>query len=394
MPNLSKQRELQDELVVIGIGETDHGKIYQQMREDPNFKTDNYSMAYTAFKKALDDAGIQKDMIDGLGIGGLQSTAHTGDMLGIDPRWTYTGSAIESMMQASLALHAGLANCIAIVQGNNQRSVGTAFGGPNASGAGQWEYAYWSPWGLTSQGSLYAMMWHRYMYQTGATEADLGAVAIAERKAASMNPLAVMKKPLTLDEYKQSRYITWPLHLYDYCIINDAGHSLIVTTPDIAKNLKLKHPPVYLQNFCKADSMKDSTILKPRLKDFYHPNQKLAADQLFEVTGLNRGDVDAVEMYDSFSVHVPISLEGFGFCPIGQGAKFIQNGTIEIGGKLPVNTGGGHLSESYQQGWTQQLEAVKQLRGEAGERQVHGAKHIIYTSSDQGKIDALMYRRD
>lgn len=299
------------------------------------------------------------------------------------------------MMKASMALHCGLAKTIAIVHGNNQRSAESAFGGPSVSiNNSPWNYSYWSPWGLTSQGALYAMLWNRYMHVCGGKETDLGAVAVAQRKFAMMNPLAIMRKPLSIDDYAQSRYITWPLHLYDYCLVNDDAHAMIVTTRDNAKNLHLKHPPVYLMNFSKADANIKATSMAPRLKDFYHTHHKRVADDLYGVTGLNAGDIDAFYQYDSFSVHIPLGLEGFGFCPYFQGLKFIQNGTIEPGGKIPVNTNGGHLSDSYTQGWTHQQEIIKQLRGEAGERQVPNMKYALYNGDATGKVNTLIYRRD
>ena len=385
--------EYKDQLVVVGVGETDYGRMYEEQKRDKSIYNDSYGMIAVAFKRALKDAGLKKEMIDGIGFSEVPSVERIGETVGVNPRWAYAGGSADAMISAALALHAGLADYIAIVQGNNQRSAAVQYGGPEAMGGGMvWAYIYWSPWGLTSQGGLYALMFHRHMHEYGTTEQQLGAVAVAQRKAALLNPNAVMRKPLSIDEYIQSRYICWPLHLYDYCLINDGATAIIVTTPDNAK--KLNKPPVYLSGWGKADANVDETTLRPRIKDFYRPWHKLTIEQVYPMAGINQGDIDSLEVYDSFSCHIPFALEGYGFCPVGQGGKFIQDGAIEIGGKLPVNTSGGMLSETYMRGWNHQIEAVRQLRGECGERQVDNCKYIQYVGDAVGKVTTLVYRRD
>ena len=129
----------------------------------------------------------------------------------------------------------------------------------------------------------------------------------------------------------------------------------------------------------------------PRLLDFYRPAQKLAADQLYAMAGVGPKDVDALLIYDSFSCHVPFALEGFGYCGIGEAGSFIARTGIGPGGGLPVNTGGGHLSESYMQGWNHQIEAVRQVRGGEGVRQVPDCRFVHYASDVAGKAVTVMY---
>ncbi len=159
----------------------------------------------------------------------------TAEVLGIEPRWGGSGDAIGALLEGVLAITAGLASTVALVYGNDQRSVGTAYGGPNAMGGEAiLSYVYYAPWGMTSQGALYAMMTQRYMQLHGVSAADLGQVAVAERQFASMNPNAIMRSPITIDDYLSAPFITEPLRLFDYCLINDGGVALILTTRDRA----------------------------------------------------------------------------------------------------------------------------------------------------------------
>jgi acetyl-CoA acetyltransferase len=219
----------------------------------------------------------------------------------------------------------------------------------------------------------------------------LGAVSIAFRKHASMNPNAVMQSPITLDEYLSARYIVEPLRLYDYCLINDGGVALIVRRADMAKDLR--HPPVMISGFGWSELNVDATQLRPRLKDFYYPAHHAVAAQVYPMAGVTQKDIDVYATYDSFSTHLLFGLEGFGFCGEGEAGSFIQGGRIEIGGELPCNTSGGMLSESYMQSWNHQVELVRQLRGGLGERQVVGAAVGQYVHDVAGKCLSLIYTK-
>ena len=401
MVSIEKLKQLKDKVAIIGIGETDYNNDYKFQREAEKKGVpvsgqrypDGYGLIATAFKRAVADAGIEKELINGLGVSEVPSVERVGELLGVNSRWSYMSDSANSIIEAALAINSGAVDYIAIVQGNNQRTARTHYGGPNAMGSTKYLlYSHWAPWGFTSQGALYAMMFKRYVHKFNQNEEKLGAVSVAQRKHASMNPNAVMQKPITMDNYISAPYITEPLRLYDYCLINDGGTAIIVTSKENAESFK--HPPVYLTSFGRSEANRDSTIMKPRLEDFYKPDQKVAAEQAYSMAGITRKEIDALEIYDSFSCHIPLALEGFGFTENGKGLDFIQDGNIEVDGELPVNTGGGHLSESYMRGWNHQLEAVRQLRGEAGKRQVENAKYVQYISSVAGKIVTLIYRRD
>ncbi len=294
-----------------------------------------------------------------------------------------------------MAIATGLAEVVALVYGNDQRSAAIQYGGPQAMGGDAFlSYVYHTPWGLTSQGALYALMYNRYMLLTGATERDLGQVAVAQRAWASLNPRAIMQgRTITIEDYLASKYIAEPLHLFDYCLINDGGVALIVAEASRAVSIAKKSgkTPVFIDGVGRADLNKNATSLGPRLLEFYRPAQKLAAEQVYEMSGVGPKDVDAMLVYDSFSCHIPFALEGFGYCGVGEAGSFIARTGIGPGGKLPVNTGGGHLSESYMQGWNHQIEAVRQLRGGEGERQVPDCHHVHYTSDVAGKVVSIIY---
>lgn len=200
-----------------------------------------------------------------------------------------------------------------------------------------------------------------------------------------------MRGPLTIEDYLAARYICEPLRLFDYCLVNDGGVALIVTTADRAR--RLDRPAVLLRGIGRSDLNREATSLRPRLVEFYRPAQRRAAEQVYAMAGLGPAEVDVLQIYDSFSVHVPLALEGFGFCADGEVGRLLASGDLGPGGRLPVNTFGGHLSGSYMQGWSHQAECVRQLRGEAGDRQVPGARTAQYVSDVAGKVTSLIYRR-
>jgi acetyl-CoA acetyltransferase len=314
------------------------------------------------------------------------------EVLGINPRWGDQADAVLSVAQAVTAIEAGLAETIALVYGNDQRSAEIQYGGPQAMGGDAFlSYVYHAPWGLTSQGALYALTFRAYCHERGFDPLDLGEVAVAQRAWSSMNPNAVMRKRITLDDYREAKYICEPLRLYDYCMINDGGVALIVTTAERAK--KLRKPPVYIEALGRRDLNRGATSLEPRLTDFYLSAQQDCARQAYDMAGFGPRDMDLFQVYDSFSVHVPLALEGYGYCDVGDAGRFLREDGIGPGGKLPTNTSGGHLSETYMQGWAHQIECVRQLRGECGERQVPDCRHAHYTSDVAGKAVSIIYSR-
>ena len=385
---------LKDTVAIVGVGETDYAKDYRDERgraqEKGAVKYDSYTLASRALKRALDDAGLSKDDLDGLGTSGI-SGERASEIFGMNPRWSGSGDATSLIIEATLAINAGLCTTVALVYGNAQRSMNTAYGGSRVSGGGITSYFYYAPWGLTSQGALYALFFKRHQLLYGTTEEQLAAVSVAFRKHASMNPNAVMQKPITKEDYLSSPYIAEPLRLYDYCLINDGGVAIILRRADMAKDAK--QTPILLSGFGWSELNVDATQLRPRLKHLYHPAHYDVAAQVYPMAGVTTKDIDVFATYDSFSIHLLASLEGFGFCGEGEAGAWIQDGRIEIGGELPCNTSGGMLSESYMQSWNHQPELVRQLRGGLGRRQVQGAEVAQYVFDVAGKCRSLIFTR-
>jgi acetyl-CoA acetyltransferase len=393
MPDFGRLAALRDTVAIVGVGETDYPADYGRARRGIRDQ-DAYGYATIALRTALADAGLTTSDIDGLVAGPTLASERLGEVLGLDVRWADQADAVQAVVKAAMAIHAGLAECVALVYGNDQRTAGTAYGGPAAMGGERHlAYTYYAPWGLTSQGALYAMLANRYLATTGLRERELGGVAVAQRAFAQLNPNAVLRKPLTITDYLAARYICEPLRLLDYCLVNDGGVALILTTAERASRLRPASETVLLRGIGRSDHNRDATSLRPRLEQFYRPAAKAAADQVYRMAGLEQSDVDVLQIYDSFSVHVPLALEGFGFCAEGDAGRLLTDGALAPGGRLPVNTSGGHLSGSYMQGWGHQVECVRQLRGQAGDRQVPNARTGQYISDVAGKVTSLIYRR-
>ena len=368
---------LRDEICIVGVGNTRYGNFPE---------TDAWGLAVEAFRNALQDCGLEKRQIDGLVVNRVPSYARMGEILGLNPSWSLQLQAQgrmcgASIVEAALALKAGLCKYVALLYGNNGRSQRVRYGGD--------EYdTFWNPWGFTSPGAVHAMMFRRHMHLYGTTSAQLAEICIAFRKHAHLNPFAVMRdRPLTLEDYEAARPICEPLRLFDYCLINDGGVALIMTTRERARDLK--KPPVFITGIGMADKFTDSSF--PDFDFWYEPLQQCAA-RVYAMSGLRPSDIDALMVYDNFSPTVLFALEGMGFCPRGEGGRFVSGGALQLGGRLPTNTSGGHLSESYMQGWALNVEAVRQLRGECGDRQVPNCEVVQYVAATPRCV-SIIYRR-
>ncbi len=376
---------------VVGIGHTDYRSDWTRVRNGEKPR-DSVGYAADAFKAALADAGLKASDVDGLIVGNTTPYERMGEVLGLDVKWGAQGDAMLNVIQACLAINAGLCENVALVYGNNQRSGGTNYGGDNAAGGGAFlSYIYHAPWGFTSQGALYAMMFRRYMEESGLTSAELGEVAVAQRIHSSLNPNALMRKRITVEDYLASNFVCEPLHLYDYCLINDGGVAIIISAAERAKSIR--PDPVMIHGVGRYDLNKGATSLVPRLTSYYLPAQQAVAEQVFNMAGVGPGDMDCLQVYDSFSCHIPLALEGYGYCKVGEAGKFMREHGISVEKGLPVNTGGGHLSESYMQGWAHQVEAVRQIRGQCGDRQVPDCNFVHYSSDVAGKAVSIIYGR-
>ncbi len=273
------------------------------------------------------------------------------------------------LQYAVMAVATGQAENVAVLYGNNGRSAGARYGGgvdPNSP------TIYDTMYGMTSPGAYVSMMFRRHQHEYGTTEEALAALSINNRKNGALNPDAVMQKPITREEYFAARYIAEPLRLYDYCLINDGGVAFIVTSAAGAR--RFKHRPAYIGATYTASAL---TNFYTQTDCFYSTCRDLAT-RLYRTADVSPRDVDCAMIYDNFTPTILFSLEGFGFCPRGKSGTWVQGGRIELGGELPLNTCGGHTSESYMQGFGLTIEAVRQVRGEAGGRQVPNCEVVQY----------------
>lgn len=359
--------DLRDRVAIVGVGTTAYGSF-------PD--TDEYGLAAEAFRNAVADCGLDKNRIDGLLTCRIPSYSRMGEVLGLDPRWTVTLPGHGRMsgigiIEATIALATGQANYVALLYANVGRSRRVFYGGDEMPG-------YWDPWGFTSPGGAHAMMFRRHMELYGTTTRQLAEVSVAFRQHARLNPGAVMKTPMTIDDHEASRLIVAPLRLLDYCLINDGAVCLVLTLRERAADLA--KPPVNVSGFAGREAYRTASIenFEP---DFWFDHVSESGRDAFAMSGVDRDDVDALMCYDNFSPTVLFSLEGLGFCPRGEGGRFVEGGTLKLGGKLPTNTDGGHLSNSYMQGWALNVEAVRQLRGECGGRQVPDCDVVAYVQA-------------
>jgi len=380
---------IRDKAAIVGIGNTNFGAVYRDL--DPERSA--YDLGLEALKNALDDAGLSKDDVDGLIVVRIPGYGHFADMLGL-PQLRLVNvlegggrMAGVALQYATMAVATGQAETVAVVYGNNGRSVGARYGGegsrlPTPDDTSPYEAMY----GFTSPGASAAMMWHRYRHQYNVPNDGLAAVAINNRKNGALNPNAVFQKPISYDEYVNARFIAEPLRLYDYCIINDGGVSFIVTTAEKAKTLK--HPPAYIGATYAASNLNHNY----HVQDFWWEACQDVSRRLYKEADVTPSEVKVAEVYDNFTPTIVFALEGFGFCERGKGHEWVRDGRIELGGQLPVNTSGGHTSESYMQGHALICEAVRQVRGEAGARQVPNADVVQYNCASPITTGTILHR--
>lgn len=375
---------MRDKTAIAGIGQSEYGRYLP----DSQLK-----LGAKALNAALDDAGLAREDVDGMAV-------HLGwplgvdydraaESYGLDLRWvTQTwlhGRFVTSMIQqAAMAVACGLASvvaCFTAISFTRERHI---LGGPGDTEGTREDggtHGESPPYGLTAPAGGAAMGMQRYMAQYGATSEQLAAVPIAFRKHALKSPHAVMKQPLTLAAHQASRMVVDPLRLYDCSLITDGAAVVLITSSERARDLK--QPPVYLSGMQGMRSGRDEFIFAPRGIGI---NQQRSArakheNQVYAMAGIERDDVEGLYTYDAFSPLVLFTLERFGFCGPGEAAGWVQDGRIELGGELPMNTSGGLLSEAHIGGWNSILEMVRQLRGVAGERQIADARHLQWATA-------------
>jgi len=332
-----------------------------------------------AARKALDDAGLQKSDVDAVmttDVIGLPSLM-LAEYLAIRPRFTDTtvtgGSAFVLFVErAALAIAAGLCEVVLITYGSSlwsdRHRFSTEAVDPRMPSA-QFEF----PYGDLSPISAYSLAAMRHMHEYGTTSEQLAAVAVASRQWAMRNPGALLREPITVADVIDSPMVASPFHKLDCCLMTDGGGAVVVTSAERAKDLR--RPPVYLLG--SGFSTTHMTI--PQMKDLTISGAVESGRLAFARAGLTPRDIDVVQIYDSFTFSVILALEDLGFCEKGRGGEFVEAGHIGPGGDLPTNTSGGGLSYTHPGalGIFLVIEAVRQLRGDCGERQVPDAQRAL-----------------
>jgi acetyl-CoA acetyltransferase len=234
------------------------------------------------------------------------------------------------------------------------------------------------------------MLTRRYMHEFGATRDHLANVALALRKHANRNPNAVMfDRPMTRADYMSARWISEPLCLFDNCLETDGALACVIVPADRARDCP--HRPAYVHSFAQGLPAQHHTMVNYWGADPLRGPAWVCASQLWRTADFGPSDVKVAQIYDAFTSLIPLSLEGYGFCDRGEGAAFTDGGAIELGGRLPVNTSGGGLSEAYVHGFNLINEGVRQLRG-TSTAQVAGADTCVVTSGEGVPTSAVLLR--
>ena len=337
-----------------------------------------------AAKVAMDDAGINMRDVDGLLVAGLWgvpgpgqlASVTLGEYLGIFPRFADTtnigGSAFEAhVAHAAMAIERGYCDVALILYGSTQRSERSrTLGGRPPILTMQFE----NVWGIPQPVGGYALAAMRHMHEHGTTEEQLAEIAVATRKWASLNPEATMRDLISIDDVMASTPISDPLKLLDCCLVTDGAGAVVMTTADNAK-----------AHGCRAINIRGYGEAHTHWSIGAMPDlARLTAAEMsgraaFEMAGIRHDSIDVVECYDSFTITVLLTLEALGFCKRGEGGRFVSGQRTAPGGDFPLNTNGGGLSYCHpgMYGIFLLIEAVRQLRGEAGERQVEAARTAL-----------------
>lgn len=389
-------RSLRDKACIVGVGQTAYTR--GPLSEGRN----NLTLQLEASVAAIADAGLANKQIDAvLPIVGLGIAEDFAINLGIeDLRYQATShlggaSPGASLLNAVMAVTCGIANYVLVpggwygYSGCRVRELvvsDTSWSG----GANTRDYNF--PYGLSVPPQWFSFMARRHMSEFGTKAEHMGAVAIAMRKHAQLNPAAIMcGRPITMEDYMASPMISDPYRMLDCSLEADGAAAFVVTTAERAADLKQR--PVYVSGIAQGQPYPADNIVAR--KDFFRLGAAHAAPRAFSMAGITPHEVDFAEVYDPFTFQVIQQLEDIGFCKRGEGGPFVEGGRIELGGELPINTHGGLLSEAHIVGMNHFVEAVIQLRGTAGQRQVRNATVGVVTGfGDLGDSAIAILRND
>ncbi len=349
---------MKDKAAIVGVGYTPQGKIPGRS---------SLSFHIESARNAIEDAGLKISDVDGLLVqpalpGEPVTAAGAAQHLGLRVRFmalqdVFGASAGCQAQHAAWAVAHGLANYVVCTYGENALSGTSHY--HSALNGGE-EY------GLFGAASGYALAARRGMHEYGTGPETWKEIAVAQRRWSNLNPRAMMYgKPMTYEDYYNSKYIVRPFRRGDICLMSDSGRAFVVTTAERARDLKKR--PVYIMGMGQdhpATFVVQANFLAGPI------GAKFSGAEAFKMAGVTTRDIDACEIYDCFTYTVEVTLSSYGFFAPQEGKDFLKAERLGPGGDFPVNTSGGQLSEVYQQGFTPLTEAVVQLRGEAGERQL------------------------
>lgn len=357
--------DVRGKIAIVGVGHTEQGTIPGASPE---------LLATRAIKAALADAAIDRSQVDGLVTGksvqGLNLDVTVGPLLGINPPYAQSldyGTCNFSLHLATQAILSGMANTVVLCYGANARSVQFPFGAPDPDMAGAA--------GLMHIAGPAAMALQRHKAVYGTTDEQFGWIAVSEREWAQRNPIAIFQQEMTIDDYLAMPYLVEPLRRPDITMLADGGVALVVTSAERAADFPNK--PVYITGIAEQSNVRGEHtpdyLMRPWLYEL--------GDRIWRTTGLTPADIDALYIQNPTAVWVLQMLEAYGFAPRGEAGPWLAEGHTRPGGDLPLNTNGGQLSESYMWGWLHIVEAVRQLRGQAGLRQLDDPEFAMYCST-------------
>ncbi len=382
---------LRDRAAIAGVGYTEFSK---------NSGVSTLTLALRAITAALADAGLSPADLDGVAchrVGDSVQAVVVAQSLGIRDLHFHLdmfggGSTSHQIVaSAAMAVATGMADVVVCWRAINARSE-WRMGGTGRAAPETVEFQYQAPYGYATPPQQYAMQARSFMKTFGVTAEDLGHVAITQRNYALQSPRAMMRTPLTMDEYLASRWIVEPLRLFDCCLETDAAIALVVTSAERARDLA--RPPVLISGAAYGSG---HTLYSNHRGDIAVSAAADLAPRLYAGAGIGPDEIDVAQLYDAFTPLVLTQLQDYRLCPPGEAASFVRDGHTTPGGTLPVNTHGGHLSEGYVHGLNHVAEAVTQLRGDAGSRQVAGASVALSTAQPgyvAGTTSALILRKD
>jgi acetyl-CoA acetyltransferase len=363
---MSNYKDLSGKFAIVGVAESD------EMGTVPHKSA--LQLHAEAARNALADAGLTKNDVDAVFSAGRVFSTETAEYLGIRPRYidgTSIGgcSFIQHCQHAMAAINAGLCEVALITHGESGRS---RVGMPSMKSEKDsliWQFEV--PYGIVFPFTGYAFIATRHMHEYGTTQEQLAEVAVATRAWARLNPRANQRGELSIADVMKSPIIAWPFHVLDCCLVTDGGGAAVLTSAARAKDLKKK--PAYIlgtgegTGHCWVSQMPDYTAAT---------GAQISGSQAFAMAGVTPKDIDVAMLYDAFTIVPILALEDLGFCKKGEGGAFVSGQRTAPGGEFPMNTNGGGLSYTHtgMYGMFTIIEAVRQVRGECGERQVKDAE--------------------